>query len=119
MAAVINLADIRKAREPQCYATAKLSDLPFVALRPGKGHCFWSVRPTGSHETDLNIGRHFALLYLEYCARRPLPLIDIIAEMPREITAIEMGFLDIVGDAASVGWPVMSGQAGLDDPPCA
>lgn len=70
--------------------------------------CFWSVQPTGDIEADNDIGTALALEYLEFEAsghHGPGILQYIVKDMPRELTGIEVSFLQLVGFAAAEGLP--------------
>lgn len=89
----------------------KIEDLPFIGERrkdePGKWpRHFWRVSPSGDYTLDCKIGRAFALQYLAYEEAN----LDgsgilnlIVADMPRPLTGLENGFLQMVCFAASAG----------------
>ncbi len=93
-----------------------LAALSFVADRDGKTlpkptgdqhpRCFWNVTPTGNYGRDCVIGRALGLEYLameEADTRGPGWLPMIVADMPRPLTGVEVGFLTMVAYAAGAG----------------
>lgn len=83
-------------------------DRKSVGLPPPTGkqtpRCFWHVAPCGNYTKDLDVGVRLALEYLETHSEegRPLaPLQWIVCDMPREMSGIEIGFLSVVGAAAT------------------
>ena len=85
-------------------------DLPFVADRkrsePGWPRCFWNIDQ--ADDTTGLTGEHYALAYLRWLRDhpddgRPGFLPSIVADMPRDITGIEIGFLVIIDHAAQRG----------------
>jgi hypothetical protein len=103
-AVVINLREVRKAREPE---QASPTELSFVVDRKNGRkrlpRCFWNVQPTRRYSADLKTGRHLALEYLRFCQRGNVPLAWIIMDMPRQEdrSGIDIGFLSVVGDVAA------------------
>ncbi len=93
----------------------ELTDLSFVTDRDGKTlpkrkkkqlpRCFWNVMPTGDYGADCHIGFRLAMEYLRYEeASDDAPILNLIVnDMPRPLTGVEVGFLQIVGFAAPVG----------------
>jgi len=88
------------------------SALPFFASqRPTKQRPmprnFWKVTPTGNYERDCKTGYEFALLFLaaEEQATGGTLLPSVVADMPRgsDLTGVEIGFLMLVGFAATDG----------------
>lgn len=87
--------------------TIEITDLSFV--KDGNRKCpriFWSVETTGDGEKDSELGARLANEYLEYEASKGagspiLPL--IIRSMPRDLTLIEIAFLENIGRAATSG----------------
>ena len=85
--------------------------LSFIADRKKAGlpagrfpRCFWNVKPTGRYEEDCDTGGRLALEYLSFIAAGYAPdLQGIVADMPRKLTGIEVGFLTMVGYAAQAG----------------
>ncbi|EJF92658.1 hypothetical protein [Bartonella tamiae] len=86
----------------------KLTDLSFVKASDGtRRHLFWNVKNTNKYEIDESLGQVFALEYLAYEAQLEgdhYPILpSIIADMPRDLTGIEITFLGLVGFAAIDG----------------
>lgn len=85
----------------------EITDLSFV--KEGNRKCpriFWNVKTTGDGEKDSELGARLANEYLEYEATKGagspiLPL--IIRSMPRDLTLIEIAFLENIGRAATSG----------------
>jgi len=94
----------------------KIQDLTFVASRDGKQlpkpvgdqlpRCFWHVQSSGDYHQDTTTGEKLALEYLAYeeaniggCSI----LGQIVKDMGRPLTGIEVGFLEMVGFAAGAG----------------
>jgi hypothetical protein len=86
--------------------------LPFVGdrppVRPQPRRCFWLVRSTGDFDQDQRLGEEYGLAFLRWEVAQDhnvhywvLP--KIIADMPRELTSIEIAILTIVGIAACAG----------------
>ena len=91
-------------------AVVEIADLPFIRdgkRRPnGSRRHFWNVEPSGRYAEDCETGERFALAYLDYLTNNPdcpgvLPM--IVADMPREITGIEVAFLQHISFAAQAG----------------
>jgi hypothetical protein len=88
-----------------------IADLPFVADRkkpfaPGQWpRCFWSVTPTGNYEADCRTGDEYALAYMRYrnATSEIGSLATIVKDMPRDLTGIEVGFLQLMDYAAMYG----------------
>jgi hypothetical protein len=93
-----------------------IAALPFVADRDGKTlpmpikdqlpRCFWNVAGTGDYGQDCKIGQRLALEYLALeeadkggCGHLQM----IVADMPRALTGVEVGFLMMVSLAAGAG----------------
>lgn len=88
------------------------SSLPFFASRrPKKGQLgnrnFWSVKPSGDYFQDCKTGQAYALLFLEAeevsdCGTL---LQCVVADMPRDaaFTGLEVGFMEVIGFAATAG----------------
>lgn len=96
---------MRLRRKPNAAYSA-FTDLPFIALRDGKklpkakkGQpicCFWHVTPTHNYKADCKTGEQLADTYLDFISQYPddadlLP--EIISDMPKPMTGIEIGFL--------------------------
>jgi hypothetical protein len=83
--------------------------LPFIGRRdlgePGPPRHFWKVRSLGDGFADCALGGEYALAYLQFEAAQDgkLLLPWIVADMPRELTQLEIGFLSLVGEAAAAG----------------
>jgi hypothetical protein len=84
--------------------------LPFVGRRdpgePGFPRHFWKVRSIDNGRlADCALGGEYALAYLrvEAAAEHKLLLPWIVADMPRELTQLEIAFLSLVGVAACAG----------------
>jgi hypothetical protein len=61
---------------------------------------YWSVNATGNYHEDCALGRVLALEYLaheEANRHGPCLLAWIVADMPRPLTGVEIGFLELVG----------------------
>lgn len=67
--------------------------------------CFWNVAATGDYSIDCDTGQQLALEYLAYqeASDGPSILQQIVADMPRDLTGIEVAFLDLVGMQAKAG----------------
>ncbi|RWL16569.1 MAG: hypothetical protein E5X61_33095 [Mesorhizobium sp.] len=81
----------------------KIEKLPFIGTRkkgePGDvPRHFWRVQPSGDYNADCLTGRKAALQYLAYeeADKGGGLLAHIVGDMPRELTGIEVGFLQIV-----------------------
>ncbi|MER9167319.1 hypothetical protein NKI12_08030 [Mesorhizobium australicum] len=91
--------------------TPKIEYLPFIGLRekgePGEiSRHFWRVQPTGDYRLDCQTGTKAALQYLAYeeADRGGGGILQhIVSDMPRALTGIEVGFLQMVAFAASAG----------------
>jgi hypothetical protein len=100
-----------RPRAQSKVSTAKLStkirsrDLPFVKDNSKGDRCFWNVAPTGDYGVDCEIGHNFALAYLEYLQTPNTTSLmpQILPEMPRKVTGIEVGFFTMVDHAAKAG----------------
>jgi|HubBroStandDraft_1064217.scaffolds.fasta_scaffold274257_2 hypothetical protein len=90
--------------------------LSFVASRDGMTlpkwtegqlpRCFWHVKPTGDRLADEATGHVLALECLAYqeADSHGLPLPPgIVADMPRKLTGVEIGFLSVMSHAARAG----------------
>ena len=86
--------------------------LPFFAPRkPKKGQLgnrnFWSVKPTGDYLKDCRTGQAYALQFLaaEEASDCGTLLQNVVADMPRDtaFTGLEIGFMEIIGFAATAG----------------
>jgi hypothetical protein len=66
---------------------------------------YWTVQPSGDYEADCVTGDRLALEYLAYDeAEGDFPLLGlIVADMPRETTGVEVGFMSLIGFAARKG----------------
>ena len=113
---VVNLAAVRKAREPR---PARLDECSFVVARKEgrKRKCgwnHWNVTCTGRYSEDCETGKKLAVEYLEFRRQRAggFLLNWIVADMPRTreegFGGVEIGFLATVGDYASLGRCVMA-----------
>lgn len=101
-----------------------ITSLSFVADRDGKAlpkydrkkdrlpRCFWHVpkiadeTKPGGYTTNSTLGERLALEYLAYEETSDVGapmLANIVCDMPRPLTGVEVGFLQIVGYAASAG----------------
>lgn len=88
-------------------------ELSFTRIRPKaewKGtkltpRCWWSVTPSGDYAEECEVGSAMALEYFDYCERPDGGncLAHIVADMPRELSGIEIGFLAIIDAAAKAG----------------
>jgi hypothetical protein len=90
-----------------------IDNLSFVAMRDGKTlpkptgdqwpRCWWNVASTGDYEQDVKIGKRLALEYLAFESADEDGsghLQMIVADMPRPLTGVEIGFLIVVSRAA-------------------
>lgn len=96
-------------------AKSSIEDLSFVASRDGvqlpkytEGQlprCFWSVPTRGSYSAECDLGAELALEYLAFEENNPsCPILNlIVTDMPSPLTGVEVGFLIMVGFAASAG----------------
>jgi hypothetical protein len=96
-------------------ADDQLAKVSFFAIRDGKilakptasplPRCFWNVRSTGDYGTDCRTGENLALEYLELQERGDSGsyLQLIVADMPRKLTGVEVGFLTVVAHSAAAG----------------
>lgn len=90
----------------------------FTAIRDGKTlpkpkgrqfpRCWWNVKASGDRFTEEALGHRLALEYLDYehassAQGGPGHLPMIIADMPRALTGVEIGFLTLVSYAAAHG----------------
>jgi hypothetical protein len=82
-----------------------LDNLSFMAWgKPGERRRFWNVHPTGDYIQDCDTGTRLALEYL-FCQETAEGgcLAGIVGDMPRELTGVEVGFLDLMERAAYAG----------------
>ncbi|TPW26043.1 hypothetical protein [Pararhizobium mangrovi] len=87
-----------------------IDNLTFIGNRDqgdrakGRRH-FWRVKPTGNYNIDCRMGRKLALEYLAWSEIGDAPplLAQIVSDMPGCRTGMEVGFLELVGLAASAG----------------
>lgn len=82
--------------------------LSFVGTRkksePGHPRHWWRVEPTGDYIKDCELGTRLGLEYLTFEeADQGTHLQLIVADMPRKLTGLEIGFLSAVSQAASAG----------------
>jgi len=89
--------------------------LPFVEdIMKGRNRIrrsFSPVKPTGRYHLDCMIGRMLARKYLQYIQERAmLPLQWIVADMPRKLSGLEVGFLGGVTDVTYREAPVHGGM---------
>ena len=91
---------------------AAIESLPFIGIRqkgePGKfPRHFWRVSPTGDYEADCQIGREMAMSYLAWLTTSRGSgsgiLGHIVGDMPRQLTGIEIAFLQMIDFAAGAG----------------
>jgi len=88
-----------------------VSSLSFVhdeapASKKDLRRCFWHVTSTGEVQADQETGQRLALEYLRFADDIGLEILPwIVMHMPRELTGVEVGFLDLVGRAAHQGRP--------------
>ena len=65
---------------------------------------FWRVNRSGDYGADCELGERLALEYLAFQeANDQSSLQHIVADMPRELTGVEIGFLTLVSFAAGAG----------------
>jgi hypothetical protein len=99
MGSVTTMAPKRAKAAPDLIA-----ELPFVKnLKHGQGRCWWHVSPA-DHDDSMK-GNHWALEYLRFeVGSEGFPLLGwIVADMPRKLSQLEIGFLGIIGFAAREG----------------
>ncbi len=97
--------------QPRSITTASfVVDRKKAGLPPPTGkqtkRCFWHVSPSGHYGEDCRTGEQLALEYLECqssAAATGSYLSWIVADMPRDLSGIEIGFLMIVSVAAAAG----------------
>jgi hypothetical protein len=85
------------------------ADLSFVVDRPQPSdksfpRTFWSVTATGDYTADCATGVRLGREYLDYEKREhegPPLLPWIVADMPRDLTGIEIGFLSAIAESLS------------------
>ena len=72
---------------------------------PGKPpRHFWRVKPSGDYGADCELGTRLGLEYLAYQNTvEGSYLQQIVADMPRNLTGVEIGFLTMVSFAAGAG----------------
>jgi len=98
---------VQRSAVARTVAADPIARLSFVkncrVRRHGRLRNFWHVKPTGDYGADCAIGSKFALEYLKYEeTAQPGGLLQIIvADMPRDLTGIEVAFLATVAYAAS------------------
>lgn len=75
-----------------------VKDLSFVKERKRLGRLFWNVTPTGSYSEDCRLGGRLAVEYLAYEEQDDGGglLQHIVGDMPRELTGVEIAFLQLV-----------------------
>jgi hypothetical protein len=87
-------------------ADRKKAGLPPATGRRGK-RCFWHVSPSGHYGQDWRTGEQFAIEFLGCLSSSNeatlFNLSWIVADMPRDLSGIENGFLTIVSAAAAAG----------------
>ena len=67
---------------------------------------YWNVKATGDYDKDCALGGRLALEYLAFEEQDrggPGLLQHIVADMPRDFTGVEVGFLTMVSWAAAAG----------------
>lgn len=86
-----------------------LTTLSFVhdywVRKPGRKRgepfrCFWAVSQSGNRRADVAAGRQMAVEWLRFCGNKnlgPVLLGWSIADMPRNLTGVEIGFLNCIG----------------------
>ena len=106
---VVNLAAVRKGREPR---KPRLDDVSFVVKKKeGRkrmcGYNHWNVTRTGNYSEDIERGRDFAVEYMTFLGRAAFPLQWIVEDMPRTReegrSGVEVGFLSALTDAVVLG----------------
>jgi hypothetical protein len=88
-----------------------IESLPFVFDHAPKSRgnvkrSFWHVEPTGRYGEDCKTGTGFALELLRYQRKEDTGsshLAAIVRHMPRDLSGIEVGFLETIGYAAQFG----------------
>lgn len=83
-----------------------IRSLSFIQDRKRGGLLFWNVRSSGSYASDCELGGRLAVEYLTYeeeDADGPGLLQHIVGDMPRDLTGVEIAFLQLVAFQAKVG----------------
>jgi hypothetical protein len=88
-----------------------IESLPFVfdqapKSRTNPKRSFWHVEPTGDFHKDCRKGSEFAFELLRYEQEEKSGtsfLAMIVRQMPRDLSGIEVGFLETIGYAAQFG----------------
>ena len=79
-----------------------------------EGYNHWAVTPTGDYCADYATGRRLGIEYLRHSSRQTMHLGWIMDDMPEKLGGMELGFLRIVGSAASLGYVVLADLGRLD-----
>lgn len=83
-----------------------IRSLSFIQDRKRGGCQFWNVTTTGSYTRDCELGGRLAVEYLTYEEQDPDGgglLQHIVGDMPRDLTGVEIAFLQLVALQAKVG----------------
>ena len=93
--------------ETQGHETPHLPSFVGTREKPEAGkppRHFWLVKATGDYGADCDLGTRLGLEYLAYQnTREGSYLQHIVADMPRNLTGVEIGFLAMVSFAAGAG----------------
>jgi hypothetical protein len=95
----------RRAEHTKTVDKHPVTRLPFVKDKSKSGRHFWTVVPTGDFAVDCAIGEKYGLAYLEYLQTTNITSLmpQILPQMPRKLTGIEVGFFTMVDHAARAG----------------
>lgn len=89
------------------YENPEIIDLPFVddvGMGEKQNRKFWNVQPNGDYGDECIIGKAHAFEYLQYSMMTNANHMTwIVKDMPRNLTGIEVGFLEIIGEYARTG----------------
>lgn len=86
-------------KKRRAFVDHPVAHLPFVSSQGRGPRCFWSVKRTGDYWRDSQVGRHYALDYLDYEAQRAdehPSFVSILSDMRRPYGAIELAFLHMI-----------------------
>jgi hypothetical protein len=95
-------------RKPRSLGLPFVADLAPKAQAGSKRRCFWAVQPTGDYNDDCRTGHQFGIEYVRFVAKQRSDghtgvLLQIVMDMPREHSGVELGFFEIIDIAASRG----------------
>jgi hypothetical protein len=101
--------------EPKARRAVRPPKLSFQTKGRGGTHSWWGgVKPTGNHTEDCRIGRELGREWLatSHTHGGLASLAWIVADMPREIYGLEVGFLREVATHASAAFRVLQVMEG-------